>query len=110
MQGNIIGTRIREKRRELGLTQAQLAELTHSDTYYISRIETGKKQPGRKFLVALSNALNIPTDYFFGTDSNIVLSKEVSELEIKIESLSPTDRDFVLKHITELVDRLSEKK
>ena len=46
---NSIGSIIRAKRKELKLTQAQLAELIGSDEYYISAIETGKRKPGSKF-------------------------------------------------------------
>ena len=43
---NVVGTLIREKRKERKLTQAQLAELIGSDEYYISALETGKRNPG----------------------------------------------------------------
>ncbi len=107
MNNKNIGTLIREKRKELGLTQAQLAELTNSDAYYISRLETGKKKPGSKFLVALSNTLNIPIDYFMGIESNIVLQGQVSELEEKLKKLAPKDRELVLNIVYSLIDRLS---
>lgn len=107
MVNNIVGNMIRSKRKELCLTQAELAELIDSDAYYISRIETGKQKPGSKFLVALSNALNLPVDYFLGTESNIVLHIQVSRLEEKLEQLSPYDRDLILTTMEALIDRLS---
>lgn len=107
MVNNIVGNMIRSKRKELRLTQAELAELIDSDAYYISRIETGKQKPGSKFLVALSNALNLPVDYFLGTESNIVLHIQVSRLEEKLEQLSPYDRDLILTTMEALIDRLS---
>lgn len=44
-------------RRERGLTQAQLAELTGCTQKDISRWETGERNPGTKSLIKLSKAL-----------------------------------------------------
>ncbi len=107
MVNNIIGSMIRAKRKELHLTQAELAEMIDSDAYYISRIETGKQRPGSKFLVALSNALDLPVDYFLGIESNVVLHIQVSRLEEKLEELSPSDRELILTTMDTFIDRLS---
>lgn len=109
MTNNIVGNLIRTKRKELKLTQAQLAELVDSNTYYISRLETGKKKPGSKFLIALSNALDIPVDYFLGVESNIVLHEQVSALEEKMELLSTSDREMIICMMEALIDRLSSE-
>ena len=104
---NSIGNIIREKRKELNLTQAQLAEIIGSDEYYISTIETGKRKPGRKFLIALSNSLSIPIDSLLGIDSNVVLHEKVSDLEKKLQKLKPTDRELLIDIFNQLTDRLS---
>ena len=107
MTNNIVGNLIRKKRKELHLTQAKLAEMVDSDPYYISRLETGKKKPGSKFLIALSNALDIPTDYFLGVESNIVLHEQVSALEERMKQLSEADKEMILYMMETLIDRLS---
>lgn len=107
MTNNIVGNMVRAKRKELHLTQEQLAELIDSDVYYISRIETGKKLPGNKFLLALSNALGVPVDFFLGVESNIVLTQQISALEEKMLKLSKEDRELVLSMMDSLIDRLS---
>lgn len=103
-----IGNTVRKRRKELDLTQAQLAEKINSDVYYISKIETGKRKPGSKFLVALSNALEIPVDNLLGVESNVVLHEQVSALEAKLLTLSEKDRLMVLDMMEQLADRLSE--
>lgn len=108
MGKNGIGEIVRNRRTELNLTQAQLAEKINSDVYYISKIETGKRKPGSKFLVALSNALEIPVDSLLGVESNIVLHEQVSALEEKLLKLSEKDRMIVLEMTERLADRLSE--
>lgn len=103
---NSIGNLIRTKRKDLNLTQAQLAELIGSDEYYISAIETGKRRPGSKFLVSLSNALSIPIDSLLGIESNIVLHEQVSDLELKLQKLKTTDRELLIDMFNQLADRL----
>lgn len=103
---NSIGSIIRAKRKELKLTQAQLAELIGSDEYYISAIETGKRKPGSKFLVSLSNSLSIPIDSLLGIDSNVVLHEQVSDLEVKLQNLKPSDRELLIDMFNQLADRL----
>lgn len=56
-----LGTRIRCVRRERGLTQAQLAGPTLSESY-ISLIESGKRQPGRRTLQAIAEQLGLSVD------------------------------------------------
>ena len=106
---NSIGGIIREKRKELNLTQAQLAEMIGSDEYYISAIETGRRNPGSKFLVSLSNALSIPIDSLLGIESNFVLHKQVSDLELKIQKLNSCDREMLIDIFNKLVDRFLDK-
>ena len=103
---NSIGSLIRTKRKELNLTQAQLAELIGSDEYYISAIETGKRRPGSKFLVSLSNALSIPIDSLLGIESNVVLHEQVTVLELKLQSLDSKDREMLIDIFNKLIDRL----
>lgn len=103
---NSIGSIIRAKRKELKLTQAQLAELIGSDEYYISAIETGKRNPGSKFLVSLSNSLSIPIDSLLGIESNFVLHEEITDLEEKLQNLKPKDRELLIDIFNQLADRL----
>lgn len=110
MVNETIGSIIKSKRKELNLTQAQLAELINSDEYYISSIETGRRKPGRKILISLSNALHIPTDVLLGIESDIVFHETVSELEKKLLQLSNEDKELVLNIINQLIDRLSSQK
>ena len=107
---NSIGEIIRNKRKELGLSQETLAELIGSDAHYISNLERGHRKPGRKVLVALSNALCIPMDTLMGVASNIVLHENVTELESKLRELDPDDRELVLDILDKFIDRLQTPK
>ena len=51
-----------EKRREKGVTQEKLAELTGLSNPHISNVETGSTQVSLKSLIAIANALEITPD------------------------------------------------
>jgi len=104
---NDVGKIIRLKRKELKLTQAQLAEMINSNEYYISSIETGRRKPGRKILISLSNALSIPVDLLLGVESNVVLHEHVTLLEEKLQTLNTADRELILGIMEQLIDRFS---
>lgn len=57
---NVVGARIRSRRKKLGLTQEDVAGLAELDRKHISSIETGKTEPGIWTLVRIAGALRIP--------------------------------------------------
>ena len=54
-----IGTKIKEKRQALHLTQEELAEKSDLPQSHISRLEGGKHSPSRKTLEKIAKALGI---------------------------------------------------
>ena len=72
-----LGTRIREERKRLNLTQAQLAEdIDISDTY-MGAIERGERSLTLDTLVSLVNRLGVTVDFLLAdsvsdSDSNII--------------------------------------
>jgi len=58
-----IGGRINTRRKELGLTQEELAERMEVSIQMISNVELGKKAIRPENLIKLCNALNTSADY-----------------------------------------------
>lgn len=58
-----IGERIKKARKEKGLTQEQLAELTHLSVTHISAIETARSSFSISTLVNIAAVLKISTDW-----------------------------------------------
>ena len=56
------GQRIRDRRREFGLSQADLAG-DHLSASYVSLLEAGKRTPTREIVAALADVLDCPPDY-----------------------------------------------
>lgn len=58
--------KLKEIRKEKGLSQVRLAEISHVDRVSISRYETGVKKPGLTNLKRLAVALGVTTDELAG--------------------------------------------
>ena len=64
-------SRIKTRRRELKLTQTELAKVANLTPAAISQFESGTRKPSFKTLSSLSNALKVTTDYLLGkTEKN----------------------------------------
>lgn len=57
-----LGQRIKERRLELNMTQAKLADKTGLDRTYISGLESGRRNPALRNLNRLATALKISID------------------------------------------------
>lgn len=62
---HVVAQNIKERRAELGLIQAQLAERADISTTYLAEIETTKKSPSMEVLQRLADALNLRPYEFF---------------------------------------------
>lgn len=63
---NKIGTRIRERREQLGMTQVQLEKKTGIDHSTICSWEKGRHEPTVFFAICVARALNTTVEELFG--------------------------------------------
>ena len=76
---NSLGERMRFRRRELGLTQEELALLSGTNQAVIQKIENGKSLRPRK-LDVIADALNItPAWLLYGDEKNTQLTPEAKK-------------------------------
>jgi transcriptional regulator with XRE-family HTH domain len=61
----LIGARIKELRKQAGLTQEQLAEKVDLDSRHLSRLEVGNHFPSLDSLERIAIELNVPMAEFF---------------------------------------------
>jgi transcriptional regulator with XRE-family HTH domain len=59
------GNRIRELRREQGVSQERLAELAGLDRTYVGGIERGERNPSLKNIAKIAAALRVPIKVLF---------------------------------------------
>ncbi|MGN1145693.1 MAG: helix-turn-helix domain-containing protein [Acetatifactor sp.] len=63
MENLSIGTRIKQRRKELGLTQVQIKQETGISSGNMSEIENGNKLPSAPALISLSTILDCSIDW-----------------------------------------------
>lgn len=98
--GTLLATRLKNRRKELKMSQRELAEGICKQGQ-ISRLENGEFTPGADFLYALSKKLKVSIDYFF----NEQIVEEIDELSEfkKLAQTFITNRNYEsLKYIYEL--------
>ena len=87
-----IGKRIQGRRKQMGLTQEQLADKMDVSIQMVSNLERGNKSIRIENLIKLSEILNISTDY-------ILTGKETAEdmqaLTEQMASLSQKERKMM---------------
>ena len=79
-----VGDRVRRRRKELALTQQQLAVAAGVNQGYLSSIERGQVNPTRRMIDALSIALDMPQGVLIGggTDHDSPQPLETRELPL----------------------------
>ena len=78
-----IGDRIADIRREKGLNQDELAELSTLSRISIARYESGRVEPGAKALSRIADALEVSTDVLLGRSEE---PQEQTEQPLTIEA------------------------
>ncbi len=92
-----IGKRIKEKRKELVLTQEKLAEMLDVSVEHLSRIETGSYRPSLILIEKICAIFGVEeSELMFGDKHDYKYNKD---LYFKIESLPAEKREAIEKII-----------
>lgn len=92
-----LGQRVRELRKERGLTQEQLAELADLHATYLGLIEIGKKLPSLHSLIKVSKALKVPLFHIFMFEGDMPLKeRSLRELMDLLKSGDDEETKFLL--------------
>ncbi len=98
-----IGKRIMERRVQLGLTQAQLAEKIGVKLNYIATVERGDCFPRCERLINLLNALQTTADSIFCDVTKYSVGCRPSVLSEKLKDLSPEAQSRILDIVEFLI-------
>lgn len=101
--------KIRELRRERGLTQIEFGKLINISASTIALWETGKREPDIKKLKEIANIFNVTTDYLLDNEKeNLVdLDIDVNKKNLKMNIIEMIGRNG--DHKTFIVDDLKMK-
>ena len=96
------GEKIKEFRKNKGLTQKELAESLGYSQDFLSAIEIGKVEPSREFLKKLNEIFGISSDYIlYGSDDE--RKNLIKEMDVKYEIL-PTSTKKLLDNVKEILE------
>ena len=96
-----LGDSIRKKRRELGLTQTELAKKVGVTVGYIGKIEIGQK-PSLFILFRIGNVLGIPSTEIIKEDTEMItalmgLRDKLGDYDKEFSKLPPKVKIVLLK-------------
>jgi len=77
----MIGQRIKERRKQLKITQTDIKKATGISTGNLSQIENGKILPSSTALILLSQVLKCSTDYILFGNSATKNNLEISNIQ-----------------------------
>ena len=95
-----MGVRICARRKELHLTQEQVAERMNVSLQMISNLELGKKAIRPENLLRLCQTLDISSDYILSGRYSVKESLDISD---KFLQMSPTHQRIIQQLIESLV-------
>ena len=83
-----LGRRIHQKRRELRMTQTQLAAKVGLSVSFLGHIERGSRKASRESIVSICNALNVSPNYLLEQSLTIPVAQPAPASD----RFSPADR------------------
>ena len=87
-----MGDRIKESRKNQGLTQEQLAEKIEVSLEYVSQIERGLKVPSMQVFIKLVEILDVSADYLIRDSVSTGNLYGDKKIDSKLERLTPKQR------------------
>ena len=93
----MLGKRIAQRRRDLGLKQNELAEMSDMSNNYLSNIETGRSIPSLTTFATLCKCLKTtPDNFLLGTiKTDNIPQQIVDNLKLCDEESLPLINDFI---------------
>jgi transcriptional regulator with XRE-family HTH domain len=103
--------KIKRLRKEHGMSQAKLAELTGVHKAHFSRLERGVYQPSIELLKKIAQALDVTADYLLNDEVDEISPVRVEDKSLLeriklIETLEAEERNALIK----IIDALLTKK
>jgi len=110
-----LGDRIKQRRKELSMSQSELASIVGISYAQIGRYETKDTQPPTKTLTAIADALKVSPDFLIYGTSDEKAKTKLSDPELinqfrAIEEMDEEDRNVIKKLIDAFITKKSIQK
>ena len=97
------GSKIIERRKDLGMSQDQLAKALNATPTTIGRYERDEVKPSIEVASKIAEVLDVSLDYLVGRSKNMIKDKKMLERFNSILNLEPEDKDHILYTIDGLI-------
>lgn len=87
-----IGKRVRDARKEKGLSQESLAEIVGLSTSHICHIECGTTKPSLDAVVRIANALHVTVDRLLSDNMEVPYDSFRMDILAELEDLSEQEK------------------
>ncbi|MBJ9983618.1 helix-turn-helix transcriptional regulator [Bacillus sp. S70] len=103
----ILSIRIKELRKERKWSQKELGEKVDVSESFISKVESGKKQPSREVTAKIAEIFNVTTDFLLGRsdeeDLNEMLDVKFKTMKERLSNLPESQREMIMKQAENLM-------
>lgn len=103
-----LGNRIRDRRREIHLSQEKVAERAGVSTNTISRIEGGQSAMSIEIFMKLVEILDTDANRLLGNVNLPEGDRQCREMVCRIRNLKQGDQEIVMKTVKALVEGLRQ--
>ena len=103
-----IGRRIKERREELGMTQAEFAEKLGVAPNYISTVERGASFPRCENLIAILNGLETSADAIFCDVLDHSAAYQASTLSERLSRIPAKEQKRILEVVDLMIRQVEE--
>ena len=102
-----LGQKMRQARKNAGLTQQELSDQSHVSVKQIANIEKGKMNPSYLILRALARVLHISLDTLINPDISLGDERE-TQMKLLYSNCPSEMKESLLNHTQETVKELTE--
>ena len=99
----VIGSRIRQYRKDREISQEELAFLVKTSPAYISNIERGIKKPSLQKLAEIADVLHVTVNDFIYISPNTANPNFDRDLQYMISMCTPEKQRKITKNIAEII-------
>ena len=94
-----IGKRIKQARQAKGISQMELAEAVGISVSFLSNIEVGRQSMNIRTLIAISDTLDVSTDWILHNDTRAATSVTAEEIARELDGCTLRERDLLLRQM-----------
>ncbi len=98
----ILGLRIMQRRKQLGINQSELAEQIGLSEHQISNIETGRSYPRMKSFIKICEILETNADYFISGAMKDEVDENIIDM---VTSCTPEEQQVIWKLLDAYIHR-----